>query len=320
MAEPDTTKFAQDSEKAKKERKEKQLREDQDKAAKEKKTGDWNNPNSWTSFIKSLFTYFVLTLIFGLFGSSLIYLTSRGSELDEIFPTTEIFYSAKSYEMLKHGPENIIDCKETSTGSFMGMEDNFPYNLIKIKGDASKEDLAKLTLADRLMNWFAKTVAGCFKSNRALLKGFLDNFNPDGPMGNHVFQIYLVLPFLIIIGGFISLITGFWSAFGSAVSADTKVTVWGGFLLYAWGLGIGLAVIICLRLLGTVMFFPMSQNWKEVANIMACNVKPLVVLFGFFVCGAAYDTLDPSIAGVMGIVYLCLVGWTVFRYFSKQLF
>jgi hypothetical protein len=315
----ETSKETEDAKKAR-EAKEKKDRDDQDQAAKDKKKGEVTVQNSWTGFIKSLFTYFVLTLIFGLFGSSFIYLTSRGSELDEIFPTDEMFYSAKSYEILKHGPENIVDCKETSTGSFMGMEDNFPYNLIKIKGDASKEDLAKLTLADRLMNWFAKTVAGCFKSNRAILKGFLDNFSPDGPLGNHVFQIYFVMPFTIIVGGFISLITGFFSAFGSAVSADTKVTVWGGFLLYAWGLGFGLALIILMRLLGTIMFFPMSQNWKEVANIMACNVKPLVVLFGFFVCGAAYDTLDPSIAGVMGVVYLALVGWTVFRYFSKQLF
>jgi len=315
----ETSKETEDAKKAR-EAKEKKDRDDQDQAAKDKKKGEVTVQNSWTGFIKSLFTYFVLTLIFGLFGSSFIYLTSRGSELDEIFPTDEMFYSAKSYEILKHGPENIVDCKETSTGSFMGMEDNFPYNLIKIKGDASKEDLAKLTLADRLMNWFAKTVAGCFKSNRAILKGFLDNFSPDGPLGNHVFQIYFVMPFTIIVGGFISLITGFFSAFGSAVSADTKVTVWGGFLLYAWGLGFGLALIILMRLLGTIMFFPMSQNWKEVANIMACNVKPLVVLFGFFVCGAAYDKLDPSIAGVMGVVYLALVGWTVFRYFSKQLF
>lgn len=315
----ETSKETEDAKKAR-EAKEKKDRDDQDQAAKDKKKEEVTVQNSWTGFIKSLFTYFVLTLIFGLFGSSFIYLTSRGSELDEIFPTDEMFYSAKSYEILKHGPENIVDCKETSTGSFMGMEDNFPYNLIKIKGDASKEDLAKLTLADRLMNWFAKTVAGCFKSNRAILKGFLDNFSPDGPLGNHVFQIYFVMPFTIIVGGFISLLTGFFSAFGSAVSADTKVTVWGGFLLYAWGLGFGLALIILMRLLGTIMFFPMSQNWKEVANIMACNVKPLVVLFGFFVCGAAYDKLDPSIAGVMGVVYLALVGWTVFRYFSKQLF
>jgi hypothetical protein len=78
-------------------------------------------------------------------------------------------------------------------------------------------------------------------------------------------------------------------------------------------------MVIFLRLMATLFFFPLSQDWKEVTNIMACNVKPLVVLFGFFVCGAAYDTLDPSIAGVMGIVYLCLVVWTLFRYVTKKM-
>jgi hypothetical protein len=99
-----------------------------------------------------------------------------------------------------------------------------------------------------------------------------------------------------------------------------KVTVWGGFLLYSWGLFGGLAGVIFLRLIATLLFYPMSQNWKEVANIMACNVKPLVILFGFFVCGAAYDKLDPTIAGIMGVVYLMLVAWTVWKYFSKQMF
>ena len=239
--------------------------------------------------------------------------------LDNIFPSDDEFYYAKSYETMKHGAENIVNCKETSSGSFKGLVDNFPYNLIKIKGDASAEQLQKLSLTERLTNWFAKTVAGCFKTNRGLLKSLLDNFNPDGLMGNHVFQIYFACPATILIGGFFSLITGFWSALLSAFSADMKVTIWGGFLLYAWGLCIGLAMVIFLRLMATLFFFPLSQDWKEVTNIMACNVKPLVVLFGFFVCGAAYDTLDPSIAGVMGIVYLCLVVWTLFRYVTKKM-
>jgi len=53
---------------------------------------------------------------------------------------------------------------------------------------------------------------------------------------------------------------------------------------------------------------------------MACNVKALVILFGFFVCGAAYDKLDATVAGVMGVVYLFLVAKTIWKYFSKQLF
>ena len=281
---------------------------------------DWKDPAGWISFVKSLFIYFILTMLFGLFGSSFIYLTTRGSELDVILPTDDLFYSAKRYQTQKKGASNIVDCNESSTGSFSIFENNFPYNLIEIKGTPTKDQLKELTFVKRLTNWFAKCVAGCFKYNRAILKGYLDNFSPDGPMGNHVFQIYFGAPFTIIVLGFLSLFTGWFSAFGSGVSADMKVTIWGGFLLYAWGLFGGLALVICMRLLGTIVFYPMSQNWKEVANIMACNVKPLVILFGFFVCGAAYDTLDKTIAGIMGIVYLLLVAFSVWKYFSKQLF
>jgi hypothetical protein len=285
-----------------------------------KEPGDWKKSSTWVSFIKQIFIYFLLTIIFGLFGSSFIYLTTRGSDLDNILPTDDQFYSAKKYQTQKKGASNVVDCNETSTGTFSVFENNFPYNLITIKGTPTKEQLKALSFIERLTNWFAKCVAGCFKSNRALLKGWLDNFSPEGPLGNHVFQIYIAAPFTILAGGLISLATGFWSSFGAGVSADMKVTVWGGFLLYSWGLFGGLAGIIFLRLMGTICFYPMSQDWKEVSNIMACNVKPLVILFGFFVCGAAYDSLDPTIAGVMGVVYLILVAYSVWKYFSNQLF
>ena len=61
----------------------------------------------------------------------------------------------------------------------------------------------------------------------------------------------------------------------------------------------------------------MSQDWKKIAKTMACNVKVLVILFGFFATGAAYESLDAVIAGVMGIVYLMLVSYTVVKYFTK---
>jgi hypothetical protein len=252
-----------------------------------------------------------------MFGSGFIYLTSRGSDLDNILPTDELFYSAPSYEVQKSGPFTDVNCNETESGSFGVFEDNFPYNLILTQG-SSKEELHALSKIQRLTNWFAKTVAGCFKSNRALLKGWLDNFTPNSPLGNHAFQIYIGFPFTVFIS-WVSLITGWWGAFGAATGSDMKVTIWGGFLLYAWGLTIGLACIVFLRLLGTLFFLPMSQNWKEVANIMACNVKSIVILFGFFACGAAYDNLDSTVSGIMGIVYLFLVVHTLWKYFSKKI-
>jgi len=290
-----------------------------DSEEEEKKPAEWDDSTSWVAFIKSLFIYFILTMIFGLFGSSFIYMTTRGSDLDLMLPTDKEFYSAPQFEINKSGPYTDVNCKEQPSGMFAGLEDNFPYNLIRAPNPATPEDLKPLGITGRLTNWFAYTVAGSFKSNRGLLKGWLDNFKPNTPMGNHVFQMYLAMPFTIIVGTIVAFITGGWAAFGAGVSADMKVTVWGGFLLYAWALCFGLAFIMSLRLLGTMCFLPMSENWKEVANIMACNVKPLVTLFGFFVCGSAYDTLDPTVSGVMGIVYLILVSYSLIKYFRSQM-
>jgi hypothetical protein len=277
----------------------------------------WNNEGSWLKFLKSLLHFFILSLLIGLFGSGFIYLTTRGSDLDNILPTYELFYSAASYEIQKNGPFTDVNCNETGSGSFGVFEDNFPYNLILTKG-SSKSELQALSLVQRLTNWFAKTVAGTFKSNRALLKSWLDNFAPNTPLGNHTFQIYIGFPVTMLFS-LVGFITGFWAAFGAAAAADMKVTVWGGFLLYAWALIIGLSCVIFLRLIGTICFLPMSQNWKEVANIMACNVKAIVILFGFFVCGAAYDNLETTVSGIMGIVYLLLVAHTVWKYFSTKI-
>jgi hypothetical protein len=278
---------------------------------------EWNDSDSWLKFLKALFSYFILALLVGLFGSSFIYLTSRGSDLDIILPTDDLFYSAPSYEVKRNGPYTDVNCNETPSGSFAVFEDNFPYNLIITKG-SSKEELDGLSFSSRLSNWFGKTVAGCFKSNRALLKGWLDNFTPNSPLGNHTFQIYVGFPVTICLS-LVSLITGFWAAFGAATGADMKITIWGGFLLYSWALLLGLASVIFLRLIGTLCFLPMSQNWKEVANIMACNAKSIVILFGFFACGAAYDNLDPTVSGIMGIIYLILVAYSLWSYFSSKI-
>ena len=275
-----------------------------------------NNQN-WGNFVKSTLSNFVFCILLGVFGSGFIYLTSRGSDLDVIFPTDELFYTASSYEVQRDGPFTGVNCTETGSGSFAAIEDNFPYNMILRKG-SSAEELGSLSFVERITNWFGHTVAGCFKTNRALIKGWLDNFTPNTPLGNHVFQMYIAFPFTLFIS-FVGLLTGFFSAFGAAATTDMKITIWGVFLLYSWVVLIGLALVIFVRLVGTLCFFPMIQNWREVSNIMACNAKSIAILFGFYVCGAAYDNLDPTVAGVMGIIYMILVIYTLWKFFSSQM-
>ena len=87
----------------------------------------WDDSTSWVAFIKSLFIYFLLTMIFGLFGSSFIYLTTRGSDLDLMLPTDDEFYSAPQFEINKSGPYTDVNCKEEPSGTFAGLENFYPY-------------------------------------------------------------------------------------------------------------------------------------------------------------------------------------------------
>jgi hypothetical protein len=273
--------------------------------------------SNWGGFVTSLLSNFIFCILLGVFGSGFIYLTSRGSDLDIIFPTDELFYTASSYEVQRDGPYTGVNCDETSSGSFAALEDNFPYNMILTRG-TSKEELGHLSFVERISNWFGKTVAGCFKTNRALIKGWLDNFRPNTPLGNHVFQIYIAFPFTLLIT-FVALITGFFTAFGAALTSDLKVSIVGMILLFFWALTIGLACVIFIRLVGTLCFFPIIENWKDVSNILACNAKSIAILFGFFVCGSAYANLDQTVAGIMGIIYMILVGHTLWKFFSSQI-
>lgn len=272
--------------------------------------------NNWLSFFKSVFYYFILTLLIGLFGSSFIYLTTRGSDIDIMLPTNAEFYNSNKYEDEQTGPSSDINCNIKNSGSYAVWEDNFPYNLIKTPG-SSMDELRKLSFTERLRTWFAKTVGGCFKTNRALLKGWLDNFRPNTPLGNHAFQIFIAMPITLLFS-FVALITGPWSAFGAAVTSDMKVTVWGFIVLYIWPLLIGLALIIFLRLLATLLFLPMIQNWKEVSNIMSCNAKILVIFFSLFVYISASKNLDSTTANMMGLVYLCLVSYTLWKFVTSE--
>ena len=60
------------------------------------------------------------------------------------------------------------------------------------------------------------------------------------------------------------------------------------------------------------------QNWKEIGNIMSCNVKIIAIVFGYFACGAAYENLDATISGIMAIAYLIIVVHVVYKHFKGK--
>lgn len=290
---------------------------------------EWDSTDSWVNFATAILQYFIVSLLIGLFGCNFIYLTTRGSDLDDLLPSdsNHQFYMAK-ISTKKKGPYSDINCVEHSFGeSASRIEANFPYNLIdsrfnkenlsKTKADAAKKGAEKIPYGTHMMDWFARISLGCFTKNRDLLKSWFSIFNPDSPLGNHAFQMCIAFPFTIAIC-MVSIVTGFIFAVGASFGTHSKLPIVGIFLGYLWIIAIGFGFLVFARLIITVCLLPLMENWKEVGNIMACNVKTIAVIFGYFVCSAAYDNLHSTTSGIMGIVYLLLVGYTIYRFFTTK--
>jgi len=296
----------------------------------------WDDTKSWASFMKELLYFFIISLMIGIFGSGFCYLTSRGIIIDYILPTYTNFYNIKSYYVDKKGPYVDVNCVEVNTGNSQVIEENFPYNLIvkdengreysdaqckfrQAKESKDPEFKKKYTLpvTTHITDWAAQITRSVFMRHRDWFKSYLNVFDPDSPFGNHAFQICIAFPFTISIS-IVSVITGLVYTLISAFSTGhMKLPICGIIFGYLIMIAIGMGIIMYLRLLITICILPLMQNWKEVANIMACNIKTIAVVFGYFVCGAAYNNLDPTISGIMAIVYLILVVHTIYKYFKK---
>ena len=296
----------------------------------------WDDTRSWISFSKSLFYFFVISLMIGLFGSGFCYLTSRGIVIDYILPTYHDFYNIKSYYVDKKGPYIDVNCVEVNTGNSQVIEENFPYNLIvkdengreysdaqckyrqaKMSKDPEFKKKYTLPITTHITDWAAQITRSVFMRHRDWFKSYLNLFDPDSPFGNHAFQICMAFPFTISIS-IVSVITGLvYTLIAAFSTGHMKLPICGIIFAYLIFMALGMGIVMYLRLLITLCLLPLMQNWKEVANIMSCNVKIIAIIFGYFVCGAAYDNLDQTISGVMAIVYLILVVHVIYKYFKK---
>lgn len=268
---------------------------------------NWNDPANWVNFIKSLLFYFVATLVLGLVGSNFVWLTRQGSTLEHILPDLEDdpFYNSKYIDVDMEKANNSENCddNESNTLTEKIKADNFPYNLKR-----ARETHSDLSVGERLGSWFGWITEGTFIFNRGLIKSWIQMFSPIGgsPLGNEVFLIFIIAPltgFLSIIAGF----TGFGVACSSAFKTDVVVSVWGLFLWFFWAVTILMGAVMFIRLIALLLLYPIHNGWKTVSSIFRCNALPLAILFGFFTVGSAYDTLDSTVSGAMGIVYLTLV-------------
>jgi hypothetical protein len=298
---------------------------------------EWTDTQSWISFFAALLFYFVLSLLIGLFGSGFIYLTTRGGILDYILPTYSDFYKINSFVTERKGPYADIDCVEVSQGTQEVVEENFPYNLIvtdendrefsdpqckfrqaKLSKDPEFKKLYTLPVTTHISDWVAQITRSCFMRHRDWLKSYLGMFEPTSPFGNHAFQICAAFPFTVSIS-IISVITGMVTAIAAAFgTGHFKLPLFGVLFMYLFFIAIAMGLILYVRLLMTICILPLMQNWKEVGNIMSCNVKIIAIVFGYFACGAAYENLDSTVSGVMAIAYLIIVVHVIYKHFKGK--
>jgi hypothetical protein len=285
-----------------------------DKAREKAKTKSWNNAENWANFIKSIIFYLIATILLGVYGAGFIFLTSRsGEEMAQMLPTDPAFYAPRVCEHEVPNSFNTVNCTKVSNGFSTETIDNFPYDYI----NPNVHNIEPKSRVNIVLNWFAQMCKSSFLRNRMLLKSWLSIFTPNTPLGNQTFQIFVAAPFTAVFS-WVSFFTGSFFPLGAAFTTCFKFSLFGMFLGWTWGIAMLIGGVVFMRFVATLALFPMSQNWKEVSEIFTCNVKSLVILFGFFVCGSAFDTLDPDIASVMALVYLLLVGYTVYKMFASR--
>jgi hypothetical protein len=285
-----------------------------EKARAKAKTKDWNNAENWANFIKSIIFYLIATILLGVYGAGFIFLTSRsGEEMNQMLPVDPAYYEPRECEHEIPNSYDTVDCVKVSNGFSMEKMDNFPYDYI----NPFVHDVKPKSRVNIILNWFAQMCRSAFLRNRLLLRSWLSFFKPNTPLGNQTFQIFVAAPFTAVFS-WLSFFTGSFFPLGAAFTSCFKFSLIGMLLGWTWGVSMAIGGVVFMRLVATLALFPMSQNWKEVSDVFACNVKSLVILFGFFVCGSAFDTLDPDIASVMAIVYLVLVGYTLYKMFASR--
>jgi hypothetical protein len=111
---------------------------------------------------------------------------------------------------------------------------------------------------------------------------------------------------LTVILSFVTFIIGGVGSFVFALQNNPSWTIVGMFLMFTWFVCGMIALMQFLKFLHAILFLPVMMDKEGVRNILSCNLRFIVVFFGFLVCGSAFDYLDPTIGLMMGIGFLAM--------------
>jgi hypothetical protein len=283
---------------------------------------DKNNENSWAEFGISIVKNIIVTLIIGVLGANFIYLTSAESRsigsggrtlLDYFLPTDDAAYGPMPIIGGARCSKNIdIKVNEKLLKKFgIGMTNSWPYKQYR---DIEDGDSFTTKLWKTFINWFAKSTADSYITNRSLLKKWLDVFSysidsneeNENIFSNETFQMFIASPLMILAFPLI-IIFIYFSSWFSMFKKGWKPALIGLFLIYSWVIPLGVTFVQSFQYLFTFMFIPLFADIKGVKKIFGCNVKGLSIFFGLLICSSAFTYLNTTISVTMFVVYLLML-------------
>jgi hypothetical protein len=269
--------------------------------------------NKWLSFGISILNNLLIIFFIGIIGANFIYMTTAANKLDnageslleKLLPTNEANYFPE--KGVFSGGASCSASKEHSTNWSnlnnigIGKKGGWPYSMYNNSG---------FSFTQSFKNWFAKSIADTYITNRGLLQKWLGLFTPDKDdkniFSNETFQMFIIAPLTILLFPLIIFFIYFSSWF-SDFKSGWGFTLVGMFLCYSWITTSTVSIIQCMQYLLTFTVLPLIADYKRVKKIIGCNVKSLSLLFGLLVCSSGFSYLDNTISITMLVVYLFLV-------------
>ena len=276
-------------------------------------SGD-NEKNKWSSFGISIVVNILIIFFIGIIGANVIYMTSVINKVDnegitlleKLLPTDESHYFPQDGSF--KGGSTCSSSKEYSTNWTnlnnigIGNKSGWPYSMYNPRGGYG--------IIQGFKNWFAKSIADCYITNRGLFQKFLQVFAPDredkNKFSNETFQMFILAPVMFIVFPLVSTFI-YLSSWFSEFKAGIGFTLVGMFLCYSWVTTATVSFIQSMQYLLTFLVLPLIADYKRIKKIIGCNVKSLSFLFGLLVCSSGFVYLDTTISVTMFVVYLYLI-------------
>lgn len=268
------------------------------------KTKRLKDESDWRSFFEAVGWRLLWAVAFAFIGANFIYLSSS-EELDYIFPTNVNWYfptfDPYTLTFKSHAGGSYQNCKPVKGGPHPGklIGREWPYNMVgPLKSDWD--------IIQSMKNWIAVTCADTWMAGRSGMKSWLSFFAPPGAFSFQPLQILVAAPISILLSG-LAMVFGFMGSLYYALQYSPGWTILGMFMMFTWFLISCVAGTMFVKYLATLCFLPITHDFPAVKDILRCNIKYFVLFYGWLVCGAAFDFLDPTISIMVAIGFLGLL-------------